>query len=186
MTAAPKSAAAKTSYVGGWRDKSLRTGAMPPGTPLEPPPGLSDVWASVQPAQLLTLEIHGETLTGALTSRATFFEVCPGCRVGTGRWFTNTPGDGFSRWYDQDRHYNFGRCRCVPVGASLRDIDAVPIASLGLTPMVLSGLRRAGIIDTHDLSRYGRDDITQLPGIGPTTVMKLAEAVAAAGLPDWR
>lgn len=170
----------KKNYTGGWKDRSLRSGAVP-STPIAPPERLSDHWTLTRrEPDVRKLTVGGEIVAVVFAADGTAFEICPRCLVALGRLWAPRG----EQYVPGPRRYNFGRCTCPPEGATIADVSPVPVSRL-ISGMALSILTRAGIETTHDLARYGSSQLTEVPGIGPGVAERIRAAVEASNLPQW-
>lgn len=181
MTTTLERPAIQKNFKGGWKDRALRNNPASLGAPLTGPVRSSGFFSQVHERPVVV-----EGIFFARSGR-TAFEICA-CGVPTGVWYTVTQPEGIhdSRvLHQQDRVYDWGRCVCVPEGATLLDVKPVLLEQL-LTGQALAVVRRVGVADTHELAAFGYNDFEALPGVGPTTVEALRNAITSAGLPAWR
>ena len=177
-----RSTGIKKDYKGGWKDRALRSNPAAFGTPLTGPVRISSIWTD--PDDYRPKVVGGIMFT---KSGKVAFEVCD-CRQPNGVWYVvETPGSvPDSRiLHRQERVYAFGKCRCIPSGATLKDAPSVPLERL-VTGQALAVVRKVGVGTTHELADFGYEEFETLPGVGPLTVHNLRVAIRDAGLPEWR
>ena len=171
-----RSTGIKKDYKGGWKDRALRSNPAAFGTPLTGPVRISSIWTD--PLGPGPVKVEGIMFSKSGTHA---FEICE-CDEPTGRWFTV----GADRTLHlQDYVYGWAKCRCVPTGATLKDVPPVLLEKL-VTGQALAVVRKVGVGTTHELADFGYEEFETLPGVGPLTVHNLRVAIRDAGLPEWR